>query len=83
MVRFGQIWSDLVGFGRVLISSQLGRIWSDSVGFGQIWSDSVGFGRSSFWEGTLLWLAGRGEQAGAGRRVHVCSPRAKKRVAQD
>ena len=53
MVRFGRIWSDLVGFGRILISGKFGL--SDLVGFGRsgrIWSDLVGFGQSSFWEGT-------------------------------
>ena len=35
LVGFGRIWSDSVGFGRILISGKFGRIgrnWSDLVG---------------------------------------------------
>ena len=58
--QFGWIWSDYVGFGRILLHSLgLGRIWldlvdlvglgwnrSDSVRLGRIWLDLVGFGRN-------------------------------------
>ena len=44
-VRFGRIWSDMVGFGRIFNLDKFGRVWSDLVRFGRIWSYLVGFGR--------------------------------------
>ena len=76
MVKYGQIWSDMVKSGQKWKSfdrlptcrSNMVR-WSNMVKYGQIWSNMVKYGRKWNWSDTLQ-AEGGGGGSGRARRFH-------------